>query len=64
MYARVGRGGGDHNGSSAATTGTVEVSPEAVYHHVVLEVCESELSLMCVSGSEKEGNERGECEMV
>ena len=59
MYARVGRGGRDHNGSSAATMGTVEVSPEAVCHHVVLEVCESELSLMCVSGSEKEGKERG-----
>ena len=37
----------------------MEVSPEAVCHHVVLEVCESELSLMCVSGSEKEEKERG-----
>ena len=37
----------------------MEVSSEAVCHHVILEVRESELSLMCVSGSEKEGKERG-----
>ena len=65
----MGEGGRDHDGSSAAIVGAVEVSPEAVCHHVVLGVCGSELSLMCVSGGEKEGwerrkHERRECEMV
>ena len=64
MYARVGRGGRDHGGSSIATVGAVEVSPEAVCHHVVLGVCGSELLLMCFSGGEKEGRERRECERV
>ena len=60
----MGRGGKDHDGSSASTVGAVEVSPEAVCHHMVLEVCRSELSLMCFSGGEKEGWERRECERV
>ena len=60
----MGRGGKDHDGSSASTVGVVEVSPEAVCHHMVLEVCGSELSLMCFSGGEKEGWERRECERV